>query len=398
MADIITRVCIVGAGPAGLVIGHVLQQAGIPFVLLEGRQREALRSFTKAGLIEQRVVAALTAVGLADPIIARGARSGIAEFRLDGTPFVIDYGCRTPDGKGHFVYAQNELVADWAEELVAGGGDMRFGARVTGIRQHNYGVTLQTLLDEGDPAMVEAELVVGCDGGASIVAHETGFPTFDITHPFRWLALIAGAPPMAPRTVYGLHRRGFSAFMRRTPNSIRYYLEVPIQATHEEWPAVRVWQELEMRMGATGQRALPRGDFVERDFLDLRVRVRDPMRNGRIFLAGDAAHMVTPAGGKGMNMAILDSIELASSICELFGRSANEDRLKDYSASRLAEIWHYEEFSNWMLGLLHPTHALRGIDGVSAHEFAFGLRRARLERLVTDVHLQRWFAQAYAGT
>ena len=129
MQELVRRVCIVGAGPAGLVIGHILHQSGVPFVILERQDRAELRAFTKAGLIEQRVVAALTPFGLADPILNRGVRSGIAEFRMDGAAVTLDYGRLTPDGEGHFIYAQNELVADWAEALLAAGGDIRFGAR-----------------------------------------------------------------------------------------------------------------------------------------------------------------------------------------------------------------------------------------------------------------------------
>ena len=290
----------------------------------------------------------------------------------------MDYGRLTPDGQGHFIYAQNELVGDWAEALLAAGGDICFGARVTGITEAADGVELSAALaPDARPIVVKTEIVVGCDGAGSIVARETGFPTFEVAHPFRWLAVIAAAAPPAPRSVYGLHRRGFSAFMRRTPSSTRYYLEVPKDASHVDWPEDRVWQELNVRMEAAGQVSPARGDLIERDFLDLRVRVREPMQKGRVFLAGDAAHMVTPAGGKGMNMAILDAIELASGLCERYGKSGNEDRLVRYTSVRMPEVWRYEEFSNWMLGLLHARHALRGDDSVAAEEFAFGLRRGR---------------------
>jgi p-hydroxybenzoate 3-monooxygenase len=398
MQDSVRRVCIVGAGPAGLVIGHILHQSGIPFVIFEQQQRSELRALTKAGLIEQRVVAALKLFGLADPILNRGARSGIAEFRLDGTAFVIDYGRLTPDSNGHFVYAQNELVADWAEGLVAANCDIRFGVQVVGITETGDGATLSTLTADGIPAIVHAEIVVGCDGAGSIVARGARCTTFEVAHPFRWLAVIAAAPPAAPRTAYGVHRRGFSAFMRRTPSSTRYYLEMPKETTHEDWPEDRVWQELELRLAADGQAPPIRGDLIERDFLDLRVRVREPMQRGRVFLAGDAAHLVTPAGGKGMNMAILDAIELAIGLCELYGKSASEARLAGYSTTRIPEIWRYEEFSNWMLGLLHARHALGSDESASTQEFALRLRRARLERIVDDAQFSHWFAQAYAGT
>lgn len=318
---------------------------------------------------------------------------------MDGEAFVLDYGSLTPDGQGHFIYAQNELVADWAEALLAAGGDIRFGAQVTGLTETSGGLEVRAVLaPEAKPVFLQTEVVIGCDGAGSTVARESGLPTFEITHPFRWLAVIAAAPPPVPRTIYGLHRRGFSAFMRRSPTTTRYYLQVPKDDTHDVWPADRVWDELNVRMEAPGHASPARGDLIERDFLDLRVRVREPMQKGRVFLAGDAAHMVTPAGGKGMNMAILDAIELASALCERYGKSGSEDRLARYTFGRMPEVWRSEEFSNWMLGLLLPKHALRADGSAAAEEFAFGLRRGRLERMINDPQFSRWFSQAFAGS
>jgi p-hydroxybenzoate 3-monooxygenase len=255
-----------------------------------------------------------------------------------------------------------------------------------------------TLSSNPQPTPIHAEFVVGCDGAGSIVARETGFPSFEVSHPFRWLAVIAASPPPAPRTVYGLHRRGFSAFMARSPNSTRYYLEVPKDVAHADWPDDRVWQELHARLDAAGHASPVRGDLIERDFLDLRVRVREPMQKGRVFLAGDAAHMVTPAGGKGMNMAILDAIELAAALCEYYGKSRSDDRLARYTSVRMPEIWQYEEFSNWMLGLLHARQLLPGNDSATAEALALGLRRGRLERIMNDPVYAHWFARAYSGS
>jgi p-hydroxybenzoate 3-monooxygenase len=393
------RVCIVGAGPAGLALAHILQQAKISFVVLERQQREELRAKTKAGLIEPRVVAALRPFGLDEPILKRGGRNGIAEFRIDGKVFVVDYGRLTEDGKGHFVYAQNELVADWAEALIAAGGEIRFGARVTNVAQDANGVDVRATRDPNDaPGTIRADILVGCDGAGSIVAREAGVMTMEVSHPFRWLALIAAAAPSSLRTVYGLRRRGFSALMRRASNSTRYYLEVPAGDTVADWPDERVWKELDARMGAPGEAPPARGELVERDILDLRVRVREPMQKGRIFIAGDAAHLVTPAGAKGMNMAILDVIELAAGLCECYGKPGTEYRLAGYTAKRMPEIWRYEEFSNWMLSILHAKHEARADDNASAENFAFGLRRGRLDRMINDPLFARWFAHNWAGS
>jgi p-hydroxybenzoate 3-monooxygenase len=161
-----------------------------------------------------------------------------------------------------------------------------------------------------------------------------------------------------------------------------------------DWPDERIWAELEERMAIPDQLPLVRGDLIERDFLDLRVRVREPMQLGRIFLAGDAAHMVTPAGAKGMKMAIQDAIELAAGLCERYGEAANDDRLRGYTASRLPDIWRYQEFSNWMLSILHAGPAGQ----TDEQDFVHRLRRARLNRMINDPVYARWFGRTYSGS
>jgi p-hydroxybenzoate 3-monooxygenase len=388
-------VCIVGAGPAGLVLAHILHQSNISFVILERQQSDELRSRTKAGLIEQRAVDALRPFGLADAINGRGGRNGICEFRIDGQVIVCDYGAASDDGQGHYIYPQQELVGDWADALVAKGGQIRFGVKVVDVAENETNVEVRGVAAaNGEPFTVRAEAVVACDGAGSVVARAAGFETFEIAHPFRWLAVIAAIAPPSPRTVYALHHRGFAGQFRRSATSTRYYLEVPVTDTLADWPDERIWAELEERMAVPDQLSLVRGDLIERDFLDLRVRVREPMQSGRIFLAGDAAHMVTPAGGKGMNMAIQDAIELAAGLCERYGDAANGDRLGGYSASRLPDVWRYQEFSNWMLSILHAGPAGQ----TDKQDFVHRLRRAQLDRMINDPAYARWFGRAYSGS
>jgi len=249
---------------------------------------------------------------------------------------------------------------------------------------------------------IRADVVVACDGAGSAVARAAGVTMFEVVHPFRWLAVIAAIAPPSPRTVFALHPKGFAGQFRRTATSTRYYLEVPMTDTLADWPDQRVWGELEERMAISGQSSLVRGDLIERDFLDLRVRVHEPMQKGRIFLAGNAAHMVTPAGAKGMNMAIQDVIELAAGLCERYGAAATSERLTGYTASRLPEIWRYQEFSNTVLGILHagPVAQTASEQGqkTEAEGFACRLRRARIDRLINDPDYARWFGRAYAGS
>jgi p-hydroxybenzoate 3-monooxygenase len=387
-------VCIVGAGPAGLVLAHILHQSNISFVILEREQSGELRSRTKAGLIEQRAVAALQPFGLADTITERGGRNGICEFRIDGEVIVCDYGAPSDDGRGHYIYPQQELVGDWADALVAKGGRIRFGVKVVDVAESETDAEVRAVtVANGEPFTIRAEAVVACDGAGSVIARATGFETFEIAHPFRWLAVIAAIAPPS-RTVFALHARGFAGQFRRSATSTRYYLEVPVADTLADWPDDRIWAELEQRMAIRDQLPLVRGDLIERDFLDLRVRVREPMQLGRIFLAGDAAHMVTPAGAKGMNMAIQDAIELAAGLCERYGDAASGDRLGNYTASRLPDIWRYQEFSNWLLGILHAGPAGQ----MDKPDFIHRLRRARLDRMINDPVYARWFGRSYSGS
>jgi p-hydroxybenzoate 3-monooxygenase len=387
-------VCIVGAGPAGLVVAHLLQRAEVSCIVLERLPADRLRARTKAGMIEQQTIDLLAPHGLAGTILARGARNGVCEFRADGAAFVLDYGALI-DSPGHFIYPQHELVAEWAEQLLAAGGQIRFGTCVTGVVQDADGAVVTAALEAtGEPLELVCDAVVVCDGaGSELAAGMAGVEAFEVGYPFRWLTVIAAVSPPTPRTIYSLHARGFAGQMRRSSTLTRYMLEVPLADGVGDWPDDRIWAELQRRLAVAGRPALQEGELVERDMLDLRVRVREPMQFGRVFLAGDAAHLVTPAGGKGMNLAIQDAIELAAGLCECYGPGRAGERLVRYSDTRLPAVWRYQEFSNLMLSLFAP-----GVRGSEDGNFAFRLSRARLERVLSDPQFSRWFAHAYIGT
>ena len=171
----------------------------------------------------------------------------------------------------------------------------------------------------GTALTIECEVVACCDGAAS--AFSTGVDAASVSHPFRWLTLIAAVPPSSEGTIYGLHRRGFAGQMHRSATMTRFMLEVPAGDGLDDWPDERIWAELQDRLAVAGRPPLAEGELVERDILDHRVRVCEPMQHGRVFLAGDAAHLITPAGGKGMNIAIQDAVELAAGICERYGET-----------------------------------------------------------------------------
>jgi p-hydroxybenzoate 3-monooxygenase len=241
---------------------------------------------------------------------------------------------------------------------------------------------------------VECEVVACCDGAAS--AFGAGFEVATVVHPFRWLTLIAAAPPSSEGTVYGLHPRGFAGQMHRSATMTRFMLEVPPGDGLDDWPDERIWVELQDRLRVANRPPLAQGELVERDILDHRVRVCQPMQHGRLFLAGDAAHLITPAGGKGMNMAIQDAIELAAGLCDRFGRRNDDRRLAHYSRTRLPSIWLQQEFSNLMLSLFNAGAGLDNQDA-TGRAFSYGLRRARLGQVLNAASYSQWFARAYVG-
>ena len=244
-------VCIVGAGPAGLVVAHLLHQAGISNLVLERQRADELRTRMKAGMIEHRTVELLGAHDLSGTIVAHGTRVGACEFRADGEAFVLDY-ARLCRGRGHSIYPQQELVGDWAEQLLAAGGEIVFGVEATGVEAHGDGAVV-TAVDgsTGAATAIECEVVACCDGAAG--AFTAGVDVASAAYPFRWLTLIAAVPPSTRGTIYGLHPRGFAGQMHRSPTMSRFMLEVPAGDGLDDWPNDRIWAELRDRLAAEGR-------------------------------------------------------------------------------------------------------------------------------------------------
>jgi p-hydroxybenzoate 3-monooxygenase len=388
-----TVVIIVGAGPAGLVVGHLLHREGIPFVLLERHPQSELRAVPKAGAIEHRTVQLLTREGLAPDVLDFRVENHCCEFRTPNERVVFDYGAMT-GGRPHYVYPQHELVANLCEPLVAAGADLRFGRSVVAVEEQDDAASVTVIDTSGTTTTIAGDVVLGCDGVRSAVAEAlNGVPAVEQTVPVRWLAMIGLAPPLVPHTVYAAHPRGFGGQMRRGPTQTRYYLEVPVSDGLDAWPEERIRDELCVRLDVAGQ--LDGVTFVEPTLLDLRMRMLASMQTARVFLAGDAAHLITPAGGKGMNLAIQDAVELAHGLAERFGPAGDGTRLAAYSETRLPAIWRTQAFSSWMLRLI-----LAGADraaGDPAIPFGRGLRQGWVSSLQRDPLLARWFAHAYAG-
>jgi p-hydroxybenzoate 3-monooxygenase len=389
-------VAVVGAGPAGLVIGHMLQRAGISFVLLERHPEEGLARQPKAGMVEYRTVQLLRSAGIADSVLEFSVPNRRCEFRTPRESAVLDYSALT-GGRPHYIYPQHQLVRRLCEVLTGRGADVRFGHPVDVVSQGHDGVLLSGTRDDGTRFELECEVAVGCDASRSAVAAAmTGLHVSEQCLPVRWLAVIGAAPPIETHTIYAAHPRGFAGQMRRGPSQTRYYLEVPGSDTLTDWPQQRIRDELAARLGAPGR--LDTVPFSGAMFLDLRMRVTEPLQQGRLYLAGDAAHLITPAGGKGMNLAIQDAVELARGLIDRYGPDQDGRRLAAYSQGRLPAIWRTQAFSSWFLHIL-----LAGLrDGqepgpAAPGGFARGLRDGWVHALQHDRLLARWFAHAYAG-
>jgi p-hydroxybenzoate 3-monooxygenase len=332
-------------------------------------------------VIEARTVALLDRHGLADGMLTRGFPSGACEFRRGGVAHVFDYGELA--GVLHHIYPQQLLVADLIDELRAVGGEVAFGRAVAEIR---IAERPPIVLANGDE--VGCEFVLGCDGfhGVCRLALE-GASSSGVDFGGEILLVDAEVPPSSDHVVYGLHPDGFAGHMPRTPTVSRLYLQIEPGTDairlSDEW----IWDELKRRLAAEGIELVP-GRILERGTFELHSYVTKPMQHGRVLLAGDAAHIVSPAGGKGMNLALQDADELVNGLLDHY-RAGDDRRLDAYSATCLPAVWRAVEFSHWMVDLL----LARPAEG----RFREGLREARLARLMSGGLYAKEFAISYVG-
>ncbi|MGW0883330.1 4-hydroxybenzoate 3-monooxygenase [Streptomyces sp. NPDC002671] len=386
-------VVIVGAGPAGLTIGNILRAASVDCVVLETESRQFIETRPRAGIIEEWAVRALEQRGLAKNLLDRTETHTACEFRFDGERHRFTYADLTD--RRHYVYPQPLLVTDLVREYAdVRGGDIRFGVRE--VRLHDLDTDRPAVSyhcpDTGQRRVLRAEFVAGCDGARGV--------TRDALVPERariarqddgisWLALLAEAPPSSDCVLFGIHPRGFAGHMPRSPEVTRYYLQCPPGEDPEDWSHERVWAELRERLGAAGAPALREGKLIEKRVLDMHHYVVDPMAHGRLFLAGDAGHLVAPIAAKGMNLALNDAFLLGDALvaCVTEGDGSG---LEGYSEASLRRVWDYQEFSQWLSDIYHGV--------ASGDPFRAGTTLARLRRLFTSPAAAAAFVEQYLGT
>ncbi|MBQ1088758.1 4-hydroxybenzoate 3-monooxygenase [Streptomyces sp. B93] len=386
-------VVIVGAGPAGLALGNLLRAASVECVVLETESREFIERRPRAGVLEEWAVRALERHGLAGNLLERAERHTACEFRFAGERYRFPYGELT--GRHHFVYPQPLLVTDLVREYAdVRGGDIRFGVR--DVRLHDVDTdrpsVSYTSPETGERQVLACEFVAGCDGARGVTRAALPPGSARISrhdYGIGWLALLAEAPPSADCVLFGCHPRGFAGQMPRSPEVTRYYLQCPPGDDPENWPHDRVWKELRSRLGAAGAAPLTEGPLIEKRVLDMHDYVVEPMASGRLYLAGDAAHLVAPIAAKGMNLALHDAFLLADALIGCLVRGDGR-ALDGYSAASLRRVWDYQEFSQWLSEVYHGAAA--------GDAFRAGTAVARLRRLFTSPVAAAAFAEQYLGT
>jgi p-hydroxybenzoate 3-monooxygenase len=385
-----TSVGIVGAGPSGLMIGHLLRQRGIDCIVVEKSTRTHIYARARAGFIEWRNRLLLEQVGLGERMLAEGEPHGRCEFRGPGHSHVLDYAALA-GGKTHWVYPQHELVSDMAGVYVGAGGDLREGLECVSILDHDQPAALCRVADTGEEVVLECELLAGCDGFHGPVRSsipDGALQGHAIDYPWQWLAILVEAPPSSDHIIYAQHENGFAGHMMRSSMLCRFYLQCDRGDSVDDWPAERIWPELRDRLASDGFR-LNEGPISDRSMLLLRSVVYEPMQYGKTLLVGDAAHILTPCGAKGMNLALQDAVVFAELAERHLG--GEPEALAEYTPRRLPDVWRLQEFSHWMLHMLHNYEPGEGSG------FMQGLQRARLSNLEHSPAFATHFALAYVG-
>ena len=347
-----TQVAIIGGGPAGLLLSQLLHVAGIDSVVLERQSRDYVEARIRAGVLEQVTVDLLEQAGAGARMRRDGLPHGGFALASDGETFRIDM--QGLVGKSVMVYGQTELTKD-LNDLLAERDQPVFEVHDVTLHDVATDSPWVTYLKGGQTVRLDCDFIAGCDGyhgpSRKSIPAEAG-QVFERVYPFGWLGILADVPPCDHELIYSNHERGFALASMRSMVRSRYYVQVSLDEKLEDWPDERIWDELAIRLGPSVASRITRGPSIEKSIAPLRSFVFEPMRHGRLFLAGDAAHIVPPTGAKGLNLAASDVHYLFDALTGFY-RSGSQTGLDAYSATALARVWKAERFSWWFTSLMH---------------------------------------------
>ena len=386
-----TQVAIIGAGPAGLLHGALLHKAGVDALIIERQSPDYVLGRIRAGILEQTTVDLLNEVGVGAGVLAEGIVHHSIELVFAGARHAIDVQGLT-GGKVVTAYGQTEVTHDLMTARAAAGLPTVYEAANVSIHDFNGKTPRVTYQKDGQTFEIEAGFIAGCDGfhGVCRASVPKGSITeYEKVYPFGWLGVLADVPPVSPHAiVYGNSERGFSLCSMRSLTRSRYYVQCPLNDKVQDWSDQRFWDELRLRLDPALAEAMVTGPSIEKSIAPLRSFVAEPMRFGRLFLAGDAAHIVPPTGAKGLNLAASDVKYLSSALIEFY-RDKSPAGIDTYSQRALRRVWKAERFSWWLTSLLHRFPDSQG--------FGQKMQEAELDYLVHSVAASTTLAENYVG-
>jgi len=384
-----TQVAIVGAGPAGLLLGQLLHRAGIDAVILEQRSAEYVLGRIRAGVLEEGTVELLARANVAARLRAEALVHPGVGIAFGGARLRIDLHALT--GKSMYVYGQTEITRDLMEARAAAGAKTIYEAEQVTVHGIDGARPSVRWVKDGKPHGLECEFIAGCDGYHGVCRASvpgTAIRTFEREYPFGWLGILSETPPVDLELFYASHERGFALCSMRSTTRSRCYVQVPLADRVEDWPDERFWDELRRRIDPDAAAKIVTGPSIEKSIAPLRSFVAEPMRFGRLFLAGDAAHIVPPTGAKGLNLAASDVHYLSEGLIDWY-RSGRKDGFDAYSRRALSRVWNAERFSWWLTRLLHRFPEEGG--------FLWKMQQAELDHLERSRAAQAAFAENYVG-
>jgi p-hydroxybenzoate 3-monooxygenase len=385
-----TQVGIVGAGPAGLILSHLLHLEGIESIVIESRSREWVEARVRAGVLEQGPVDLLNATGLGERLRREGLIHEGISLHFNGLQRRIDF--RELTGRAITVYGQQEVVKDVIHARLQAGGQILFDVHDVSLHDLTAAQPRIQFRHQGEPQEIACDLIGGCDGfhGISRASIPAGVLTlYEREYPFGWLGILAESKPPSQELIYANHQRGFALASMRAPRVSRLYLQCATHEPLEDWPDERVWEELRVRLSAGGPVDLEEGRVLQKSVTPMRSFVAYPMQYANLFLAGDAAHIVPPTGAKGMNLAIAD-VNLLSRAMGRFFKTGSRDLLDKYSDACSWRVWRAQHFSWWMTSMLHRFWG-------EFAEFDHKRQLAELEYVSGSPYAARALAENYSG-